>query len=386
MNIAAGHRPAVRLPSVFLPMIRLEFRFLPLRNWAVVRVALSVLILLASIVLGSAQSSLKTLEKISIAGNEYVRLLEWCDANDLKLVWTKKDEDLRATNRYHRLFFWADSRKTEIDGVTILFSLPIISRSSVPFISTIDLQTTLIPLLYPHRIPKSEIKTICIDAGHGGTDTGKIDRGNRDSRFEKTYTLLLAHEVSKLLQAENFKVVMVRKQDSKIKLSDRADVANNARADLFLCLHYNSAEDKSVRGVETYCMSPAGVESSNAGGGKSREGSYPGNAHNSENMLLAYQVHKTILRSMGLEDRGIKRARFEVLRDGKMPGILIEGGFMSNAAEAKKIYDSAWRKRMAQSIVDGVVTYAKLVEPEKQIAARKESPPAKENKKKTVRD
>ena len=349
------------------------------------RLALSVFFLFASALLGSAQAPLKNIEKIKLAGNEYVRLLEWCDANDLKLVWTKKDEDLRATNRLHRLFFSADSRKIEVDGVGVLLSLPILSRNSVPFISTVDLQTTMHPLLFAQRIPKSEIKTICIDAGHGGKDTGKIDRSGRETKFEKTYTLLLADEVTHLLKKQGYKVVTVRSRDTTIELSDRAEIANNAKADLFVCLHFNSADDRGVRGVETYCMSPAGVESSNAGGGKSNEGNYLGNAHNAENIALAYQVHKTIVKNLGSEDRGIKRARFEVLRNAKMPGILIEGGFMSNSAEARKIYDPAWRRRMAQSVVEGIVAYSKMVQPETQLVAQK-SASAKDAKKKTARD
>ncbi|MDB6025439.1 MAG: hypothetical protein JWM68_1662 [Verrucomicrobiales bacterium] len=349
------------------------------------RVAFSLFVLLASFVLGSAQTP-RTLEKINVSGTECVRLLEWCDANGLKLLWTKKDEDLRATNRFHKLYFSVDSRKTEIDGVIVLLSSPIFTRNGVPLVSTIDLQTAIHPLVYPQQLPKNRIQTICIDAGHGGKDTGKIDPNGRDKKFEKTYTLLLADEVADILEKQKFKVVMVRSRDKTVDLSERAEVANRAKADLFVCLHFNSAGDRGVRGLETFCMSPAGMESSNAGGGRANVGTYDGNVKNSENMVLAYQVQKSILKNVGMEDRGVKRARFEVLRDAKMPAILVEGGFMSNPSEAKKIYDPAWRKRMAQAVVDGILAYKKMVHPEDQLVAQKPIPAEKDAKKKTARD
>jgi N-acetylmuramoyl-L-alanine amidase len=74
-------------------------------------------------------------------------------------------------------------------------------------------------------------------------------------------------------------------------------------------------------------------------------------------MLLAYQIQKSLVRNLQIEDRGIKRARFEVLHLAAMPAILIEGGFMSNPAEGRKIYDPSYRRQMARAIVDGIVAY-----------------------------
>ncbi len=70
--------------------------------------------------------------------------------------------------------------------------------------------------------------------------------------------------------------------------------------------------------------------------------------------LLAYQMQKSLARSLPFEDRGMKRSRFEVLREARMPAILVEGGFMSNPGDAAKIYDAAFRKKMARAVVDGI--------------------------------
>ena len=110
-------------------------------------------------------------------------------------------------------------------------------------------------------------------------------------------------------------------------------------------------------------MTPQRASSTNARGEGGSSGAYSGNLNNAKNMLLAFQIQKAITESTGSEDRGVKRARFQVLRDAVMPAVLIEGGFMSNPAEAKKIYSAVWRKQMAQSIAAGIAGYRKLVEP-----------------------
>lgn len=317
------------------------------------------MLLCASVLLGRAQNSLRSLEHLSVSGNDYVRLSGWCQANDFRLSGAKKGEELQAIGRGGKLSFAVDSRKAEVNGIGVLLSLPVVARNDMAFISSVDLVTTLDPLLHPPRLTaKSRIDVICLDPGHGGKDIGNP----QGSQKEKNHTLLLAQEVAKILEQQKFKVVMTRNRDTFVDLSDRAEIANRNKADLFVSMHYNAAGDTSVKGLEVYCMSPAGMSSSNAGGGRTDVGNFPGNAHNSENMLLAYQMQKSILKAVPMEDRGVKRARFEVLRETKMPAVLIEGGFMSNSSEAKRIYDPAWRKRMAQAIADGILAYKKTVE------------------------
>ena len=79
-------------------------------------------------------------------------------------------------------------------------------------------------------------------------------------------------------------------------------------------------------------------------------------------MRLGYQIQKALLKTLAAEDRGLRRARYAVLRSAEMPAVLIEGGFMTHPAEARKIYDSAYRHQMAQAIVEAVKAYKNLVE------------------------
>ena len=109
-------------------------------------------------------------------------------------------------------------------------------------------------------------------------------------------------------------------------------------------------------------MTPVGAPSTNTRGEGGSAGWYPGNRSNDKNVNLAYQLQKSVTKSLGAEDRGLHRARFAVLRDATMPAVLIEAGFMSNPSEGRKIFDEGYRKQIAKAIVDGISAYRKSVE------------------------
>ena len=135
---------------------------------------------------------------------------------------------------------------------------------------------------------------------------------------------------------------------------------------MFVSLHFNaftSGDPASVSGPETYCITPVGAASSNAQGEGGDSGPTTANRYENKSLLLAYQMEKSLVKNLGAEDRGVRRARFAVLRDAAMPAILIEGGYMTNPTEGKKIYDAAYRKQMAAAIVKGILAYQKLTAP-----------------------
>ncbi|HWD18626.1 MAG TPA: N-acetylmuramoyl-L-alanine amidase [Verrucomicrobiae bacterium] len=300
--------------------------------------------------------SLQSLEKVSISGSDYVRLGEWADSFDFEMKWPRKSEVITLTNAGQTLLLTIDSRKAEIGGTTLWLSLPVVNRGGVAMISLADLRSTLQPVLFP-RASDAAVHTICLDPGHGGKDKGEIS----GSHFEKKYTLLLAADVAELLRGEGFDVLLTHTDDKFIELPDRPAFARQRGADLFVSLHYNSASGP-IRGIEAYCLTPPGLSSSNEGGGRSSDPPYVGNEQNDRSVLLAYEVQKNILRHLAFEDRGVKRSRFEVLREARMPAILVEGGFMSSPGDASKIYDPVLRRKMARAIVDGIVAYKRAVE------------------------
>ncbi|HEX4120772.1 MAG TPA: N-acetylmuramoyl-L-alanine amidase [Verrucomicrobiae bacterium] len=310
-----------------------------------------IAVLFVFLLTAAAHAGWKNLERVTVSGSEYVRLSEWGESGGFTMKWNRKDPGIVLSGPAGRLDFAIDSRRAEIEGVTLWLSLPVVNRGGVALISMTDLRTTLEPVLFPHK-SDARIRTICLDPGHGGKDTGTSDHRN----YEKKYTLLLAREVEDLLKEEGFKVVLTRTSDAYVELTDRTLTASRRGADLFVSLHYN-AGPAAVHGVEVYCLAPAGMKSSNEGAGKSSQTAETGNAQDDHNVLLAYEVQKSITHDLPLEDGGMKRSRFEVLRDAHMPAILIEGGFMSDPGDAKYIYDSAFRKRMARAIVDGIIGY-----------------------------
>jgi N-acetylmuramoyl-L-alanine amidase len=296
-----------------------------------------------------------------VSGPAYVRLTDWARSRDFELRWVKKDETLQLIRQSARLQFTVDSSEVDVNGVGVRLLFPIAIRDGTPCLSQLDSQMTLDPILSPPRSRRGAAVTrICLDAGHGGIDSGNRVRSNQ----EKTYTLLLAQELATQLTRAGYKVTLTRDSDRFIELSERPAIAKRRSADLFINLHFNSAPNSAntVRGAEVYCMTPVGAPSTNARGEGSSAGWYPGNRLNDKNVYLAYQLQKSVTKTLGTEDRGLHRARFAVLRDATMPAVLIEAGFMSNPSEGRKIFDAGYRKQIAKSIVDGISAYRKGVE------------------------
>jgi N-acetylmuramoyl-L-alanine amidase len=297
----------------------------------------------------------------SVNGQPYVPLMDWARANGLKCVWLKWGDKIAATNRTTRLVFDRNSRMAEINGVNVALSFPVAIDRGTPYLAQLDLNTTIRPLIYPPRADARRITTICLDPGHGGRDTGN----HTFWHSEKTYTLALALELRDQLKRAGFNVVMTRSKDAYVELPDRSAVANRRGADLFVSLHFNATRlgRDQVQGPETYCITPVGASSSNAQGEGADHGPTPANRVEQRSLLLAYQVEKALVRNLGTPDRGVRRARYWVLCNAAMPAILVESGYMSHPAESKKIYTAAYRQRMAQAIVNGILSYQRLVSP-----------------------
>jgi N-acetylmuramoyl-L-alanine amidase len=320
------------------------------------------LCLLAGLLAANAQSSLGQLERVSFLGTEYVRLPDWARARHFQTRWTVPKEELRLVSPGSTLVFWADSRKISINGILVWLSVPVTMRHGTAYIAPTDLLSTVHPILFPARSGSGRpIRTICLDPGHGGKDPGNRE-GNQ---FEKKYTLLLAQELASQLKSAGFNVCFTRNSDSFVELPARPEIARRRGADLFLSLHFNSADHagaSTVKGVEVYCLTTARGRSTNARGDSASTAACPGNRFDTKNVLLAYQLQRALLRKLGTEDRGVRRARFAVLRGAEMPAALIEAGFMSHPTEARKIYDAAYRRQMAQAIVEGIRAYKNSVE------------------------
>jgi N-acetylmuramoyl-L-alanine amidase len=322
-----------------------------------------------------ARDSSPLSKDVRLAGLDYVAVGNWAQTHEFTTTWNRKTEELVLSSRWAKMAFKAGTRKAEINGITVWLSYPVYNLKGEPYIARADLNTLLQPVLFP-PIPaaRTGIHRIVLDPGHGGKDPGNQE----GSQQEKHHTLLLAKEVQRRLGNAGLKVSLTRSTDTFIELDDRPDLARRFQADLFVSLHFNSAPESGTgaKGIEVYCLTPAGANSTHSPAEAAERHSVPGNRYDPQNILLAYEIQKSILKELTVEDRGVLRARWAVLRTAQMPAVLIEGGFMSDPKEARKIYSESYRRQLAQAIVDGVLAYKRLVERPQSVAASKKATPS----------
>ena len=186
------------------------------------------------------------------------------------------------------------------------------------------------PSPYPNQpVPHGRIVVI-IDPGHGGKDSGAP--GLRGI-LEKDVVLPLGEKLASILQQNGIQVYMTRNADYFVDLAPRVEMADRVHADLFVSIHANSVDDRpDVNGLETYYFDSG--------------------------LRLAQVVHRSVLDSIGtIKDRGVRKARFYVLRKSSMPSILVETGYMTGREDNPRLATSEYQSRMAAAIARGVLQY-----------------------------
>lgn len=260
-----------------------------------------------------------------------------------------------STNQFHLITHWgvfglaAQARYAVFNGWKIYLGYPLRQTNGVPYIHRLDAENNLRPLVGSYHPVPAPTKTICIDAGHGGTHNGT--KSVLGDYFEKTYSLDWAVRLRPLLERKGWRVVMTRTGDQTMSIDERVAVADKYNADLFISLHFNAA-GKGARGLETYCTTPRGMPSTlTRGYSDPMRIILPNNPHNAANMHLAAKVHNSLIRNVRMTDRGIRRARFmSVIAKQKRPAILVEGGYLSDPMEARLIGSSRYRQQLAEGV------------------------------------
>ena len=177
---------------------------------------------------------------------------------------------------------------------------------------------------------------VCIDAGHGGKDSGAVGA----KVTEKWIALDVANRVATKLQNSGIEVVMTRDSDYFVELADRATISNNTGADIFVSIHCNSASE-SATGTEVW--------------------SYPGAA---EDKQLAQSILDKLIARTGFQNRGVKEENFAVLRLTKCPAALVELGFISNPQEEQTMMGFDYQDQASTAIVEGIKEFAGIGEVE----------------------
>jgi N-acetylmuramoyl-L-alanine amidase len=181
------------------------------------------------------------------------------------------------------------------------------------------------------NVPKGRV-VIAIDPGHGGRDAGAVGIGGLR---EKDVVLDISRQVAQILEQQGVQAVMTRSDDREIGLAPRVQLANRINATLFVSIHANaiSMSRPDVSGLETYYY---------------RDG-----------LGLARTIHNNILQNTNMKNRGVKQARFYVIKYSAMPAVLVEVGFVTGREDAAKLSDSQFRTQMAQAIAQGILQYVK---------------------------
>lgn len=237
---------------------------------------------------------------------------------------------------------------------------------------------------------KDGLKTVCIDAGHGGHDPGCIS-ADRKTR-EKDLTLSIAQKLAAEIRKGHpgVKVVMTRNSDTYVTLNGRADIANKANADLFISIHINAAANKSASGFSVHCLGQSSVKGrdlfSNNMEIVKRENSvilleedysskYQGfdpndpesfiffnlmqNAHLEQSLLFADDVATALKNGPVRKNRGISQDPFLVLWRTAMPAVLVECGFMSNASDLANMKTEENQKKIAHQLYNAFTSFKK---------------------------
>ena len=250
-------------------------------------------------------------------------------------------------------------RDVYINGVKYVLCFPIVSKDGRTLISAMDVVKIVEPILRPQKIKNSgTVHTVILDAGHGGIDSGATGPFGK----EKDAALDVVLRAKKLLQESGYQVRCTRLADVLIPLEKRAAFANRHANAVFVSVHFNKSNNRGASGLETYCLAPRGVPSMDEENlSYSDYVQHPGHKHDPANIALATTVHAALVRNLGLIDRGVKRARFVVVRNTTIPAILIEGGFMSGTPDARLVATPEYRQRIAECILDGVNRYKQAV-------------------------
>ena len=253
------------------------------------------------------------------------------------------------------------SRELFINNVKYILCFPVQSDGKRLFLTSMDLLKIVEPVMRPQKIQNTElVKTVVLDAGHGGYDSGaSCSRGP-----EKEFTLDTVLRVARLLKQRGYQVRLTRRLDTFVPLGDRVAIANSIPNSVFISVHFNQSRGGTARGVETYCVAPLGVPSMEEEFVTYRDlKPCAGQQQDPQNIALATAVHAAVIQGgLGVADRGIKRARYLVIRDLRIPGVLLEGGFLSDASDAQRIASPDYREQLAERIARAVDNYRQAIE------------------------
>lgn len=190
------------------------------------------------------------------------------------------------------------------------------------------LSAIFLALVFPATAGAYNFRTVIIDPGHGGHDKG----GQWGRVYEKHLALDTSIRLESHLKKMGYNTVLTRRSDYFVSLPGRMTIANKYRNAIYVSIHYNYTWKQQVSGIETFY-------------------------NTSESHKLAQDVHRGVMSRVKVVDRGVKYARYYVIRHCSLPSVLVEGGFVSNSNERSRMKSAWFRDAIARGIADGVQSF-----------------------------
>lgn len=261
-------------------------------------------------------------------------------------------------NKWNTIEVETNSRRAWVNGTMVWLLHPCRKSGSGWAIRETDFKKGIDPILRSYAyLPSKTPRMVVLDPGHGGKDSGAV--GKRKV-YEKLAVLSIAKRVKAHLEAKRIQVRMTRSSDIFVPLEKRSEFAAKAGADLFVSIHADGAADSSAHGVETFIMTATGCDSSNQYGQGGDKSAGKGNQHDAANAVFGFSLQSNLLKTSKRSDRGLRRARFSVLKNAPCPAALVECGFLTNPEEEALMIDANYREAVARGISNGILGYITL--------------------------
>jgi N-acetylmuramoyl-L-alanine amidase len=258
-------------------------------------------------------------------------------------------------NKWNTIEIETNSRRAWINGIMVWLHRPCRKSGSGWEVQEVDFKKMIDPIMrsYAH-VPSKKPTMVVLDPGHGGKDAGAI--GQRKV-YEKKAVLSISNRVKAHLEAKKISVRMTRTGDTYPTLDQRNAYAAKVGADIFVSIHADAAGDSSANGIETFVLTAASYDSSNHYGQPGNKSVQPGNSFDAANAVLGFSIQSNLIKIAKRSDRGLRRARFSVLKKSTCPAALVECGFLSNPEEEALMIDANYREKVARGISNGIIGY-----------------------------
>ncbi|NQK45892.1 hypothetical protein HO505_08160 [Streptococcus suis] len=286
---------------------------------------------------------------ISPVALDKVLVPTWTDKNDQDdIVW---HEATRQSDGSYRLTVLSSQHKNESGNYTS----HVYYRGKDGSMAMVGAAHANLPAgTYSQRSPQRSF-TVYIDPGHGGADSGASYGGVH----EKTLAMNVANKLKANLLALGINVLMTRTADYNVDfVTERSRMANSSNADLFISLHFNAtgAGTTRAKGIETYWY-----QSNPSYPSKINQAYHNDPTRLAESQTLANQVQASLIKETGAYNRGVKRETFAVLRETKIPAVLVEMGFMDNPSELQVIKQDSYQTKLAKALAQGIANWYGIV-------------------------